>query len=334
MRRPSVPTLACTLALALAGSACYRGEDARERKRIFSRDPDASAEAPHAAAAPAPPERAIALDADELARRLGSFEWAATVEWTVSKKGDDARRLHTTERHKLRQLATGEFEVDAVVDGGRGPGGLTGRHVIWVGGATYARGEFAPWRERPTDRGRDAKRFRDESLGVAADVLRLAGPALTVTPAGDGAALGRRAKRHALSLDRARWAPPPPARPASAGAADDDTARRLAFLEGHEPRALTGELLVDAETGAPLAVKLSASFGVRDQPQTRVDVELAAAVRAVGGAVAGVKPPKDPLPDARKPPGVAAALEAAGLKTRAQAAEADEKEPEDDEPAK
>jgi hypothetical protein len=39
-------------------------------------------------------------------------------------------------------------------------------------------------------------------------------------------------------------------------------------------------------------------------------------VKALGGKVAPVAAPRGALPDARRPPGVAAALEAAGLKQK------------------
>jgi hypothetical protein len=329
MRRPTASTLTLTFALALAAVGCSRGADAAEKRRIFSRE-DEPAEAIRPQPTSQPPEKLLAMPAEEMASRLGSFEWTAAVDWTVTRKGGDARRVHASEKHHVRQLASGEFEADAQVDGGRGPGGLAGRHVVWAGGMTYARGEFAPWRERPTDRGRDARRFRDESLGLATELFRLVGPALVLEPTGDGAHIGRRAEGFSISFDPSKVAPAAPSRPASAGAPDDDTARRLAFLDGHEPSALSGEVLLDAETGAPLLVRLTITFALRGDPQTRVELSLAQQVRAVGGSVGSVKPPADPLPDARKPPGVAAALEAAGLKTRAQAAE-EKAEPEDEE---
>jgi hypothetical protein len=323
----------CLLAAALAailGTGCSRGPDAEGRRRLFSRDGETPSAEHGAPGEGERPEAAIALGADEVAARIGSFDLSAAVDWTVTARGEDARRVHVAERHRVRQLATGEFEVISEIDPGRGPGGVSGKHVVFAGGMTWARGAFAPFRERPTDRGRDARRFRDESFGLAAEVARLAGAALVLEPAGDGALIGRRAARWRASLDADRFAPPAPARPAAAGAPDEDTARRLAFLDGHVPRALDGEILVDAETGVPLRVKLTATFAVRDRPNVKVELQLLAQLKAVGGAVGEVRPPRDPLPDSRKPPGVAAALEAAGLKTRAEAAEK-KAEPEDDE---
>ena len=336
MGHPLFPTACAALAAFALSTGCSRGPDPEGRRRLFSRGDEPAAEG----AAPAEAERpevALALRADEVVARIGSVDFGAAVDWTVSRWGDEGRRVHVTERHRVRQLTTGEFEVSSEVDPGRGPGGLSSKQVVFAGGTTYARGAFAPFRERPTDLGRDARRYRDESFGLAAEVAHLAGGALVLEHAGDAALLGRRAVRWIVSFDAAKFTPPPSVRPAAAGAPDLDTARRLAFLDGHLPRALAGELLLDTETGVPLRVKLTATFAVRDQPNVKVDLQLLAQLRSVGGSVGEVKAPKDPLPDARKPPGVAAALEAAGLKTRA--AEADRKagggektpEPEDEE---
>jgi hypothetical protein len=266
------------------------------------------------------PLTALDLDADEVAARLGSFEWTAAVEWTVSREGEDARRVRAVERHRLRQAATGEFEVDAEIDPGLDPGSDTGRTVVYAGGMTYARARYAPFRERPTDRGRDARRFRDESFRVARSIARLIGPGLELRPAGGAQALRRPARKLAVALQKDAAPPTPPTPPAqpTATAADDDTQRRRAFLDGLRPRSASGELLVDEATGAPLRVRLAATFAVEGDPAASATVELLAQVKAVGAEVLAVVPPKGALPDERKAAGVAAALEAAGLKKRAE----------------
>ena len=139
--------LSLALAALLVAGCSRRGEEAR-----------AIAVSPAAAAPPTfdweRPASALSLSADEVAARLGSFEWSASVEWTVSREGDDARRAHVVEHHRVRQAATGEFEAHAELDPGLGAGSLSGKDVIWTGGMTYARARFAPFRERPTDHGR------------------------------------------------------------------------------------------------------------------------------------------------------------------------------------
>jgi hypothetical protein len=306
---------ALLLAAASTLAACSREGDSEGKRRLFSRSDETGDRG--ASFDFSRPASALDLDADEVARRLGSFEWSAAVEWSVSRPGDDAVRVRAVERHRVRQSATGEFEVAADVDPGSGPGSETGKEVVFAEGMTYARAKHAPFRERPTDRGRDARRFRDESFGLARDLARLFGGGLAVTPAGDATVLGRPAKRFKLSLSKEPSPPAPPRpRPAGAPQPDEDTLRRLRFLEGRVPTSADGELVLDAATGAPLRARLAGAFGVKDPPGVRTSVELLAQVRALGGEVAAIAAPKGALPDERKPAGVAAALDAAGLRKR------------------
>jgi hypothetical protein len=213
------------------------------------------------------------------------------------------------------------------VDPGQGPGSETGKRAIWAKGMTYARSRFAAsgaWRERPTDRGRDARRFRDESFAVAGDVAALIGAALVLRPSGETAVLGRPARRYAFLLDRESFAAGPThlGTGQREGHPDEDTARRLAFLDGRVPAAVEGEMLVDAASGVPLEVRLRAVFRVTGDPAARVDVDLSSRMTALGGAVPPVEPPARALPDERKPRGVARALESAGFRKRRAPAEA------------
>lgn len=323
------PTMRRALLLLPAGVlllACSReSADADAARRLAEREAAAARSA--AKADPSRPVEGLALDADAVARLLGSFEWTAAVDWTVSREGEAAARVHAAERHRVRQLATGEFEAEAELDPGLGPGSETGREIVYAGGMTYARGRFAPIRERPTDRGRDARRYRDESFRLAASIAALHGDGLVLAPAGEAKVLGRRALRYAISL---RKDAPPAAGAAPARAApDDDTRLRFAFLDGKVPLSADGELLVDAESGAPLRVRIASLFTVRDDPAVRASVELQAQVKALGSLVGAVTPPEGALPDVRKPPGVADALEAAGLRKRGEEAPAPA-EPEDE----
>lgn len=307
---PQRPPLALAAALA-ACLACSRGGDRASRAQALA---ESSASRPQAFD-PGQPLEALRLSAGEAAARAGSFAWEAQVTWTVAKPG--AAPVHLVERHRLRQLATGEFEVSADLDPGAGPGSETGKQLVYAGGMTYARGRWAPFRERPTDRGRDARRFRDESFRLAADLADLFGPALVAHPSGEASFLGRRARRYVLSLSGAApaKAPAPPAALPD-GKYDAATRKRLDFLEGRVPAALSGELLLDAATGLPLSVSLRGAFSQQADPQLRADVELAATVRSLGGDVPAVAPPRGALADERKPKGVARALEAAGLRQR------------------
>lgn len=305
-------TLAVLVALSFA---CSEGADGGA-----AGDRTGPAPAPPAAFDWERPTAALDLLPEEIAGRLGSFEWTAALEWSVSREGDDARRVRVVERHRVRQSASGEFEAGADVDPGLGPGSETGKEVVYAGGMTYARARFAPFRERPTDHGRDARRFRDESFLAARSIARLLGPSLELRPAGDTQVLRRPARK--LSVALARGAPaaprPPAARAAPEAPLDEDTGRRRAFLAGLRAQSASGELVLDAATGAPLRVRLAAAFAVEGEPRARVSLELLAQVKALGAEVAAVVPPRGAQPDERKAAGVAGALEAAGLKKPAE----------------
>jgi hypothetical protein len=321
------PLLLAATLLAVAG--CRGRSDADARERAFA----AARGAAPAAFDFAKPLAALRMTPDDAAARLGSFAWEGKVGWAAAKPG--ATPVRAAERHRVRQLATGEFEAEAEIDPGTGPGAQTGKEVVFTGGTTYARGKWAPFRERPADRGRDARRFRDDSFGAAAAVAELLGPSLVAAPAGDATLLGRSARRYALSFASApRVAPPAPPEGLPDGGYDADTRRHLDFLDGRVPTAAGGELVLDAQTGVPLSVELTAAFAERSDPQVDVRVELSAAMKVLGGRVPGVPAPVGALPDERKPKGVARALEAAGLSKRgAPAGERGEPEEEGDGPA-
>jgi hypothetical protein len=272
------------------------------------------------------PDRALLVDGDAAAARLGSFSWEADASWTVSR-GPGSRTVSVSERHRVRQLAGGEFEAESEIDPGTGPGSETGRSVVWADGSTFARSRHMPYRARPTDRGRDARRFRDESFRLVADLAALYGPALRLRAAGEATALGRPARRFTLSFDpalRAAAQAPPPGR-----STDADTRSRVELLEDAVPVALDGELVVDERTGVPLRARIHAAFGVPSDPLLRADVKVDARLTALGAGVAAVRAPQGALPDERKPNGPARALEAAGLRERGRPA-GGEPEPEDE----
>lgn len=309
--RPPVHVLAA-VALALALAGCSRG-DVAARNRVFAH---AGGDEGAAAFDPEHPERALALDADEVANRLGAFQWSGAVEWSIDRP--DGVPLHVTEQHALRQSASGAFEVRADVDPGLGPHAVTGKHVIWVDGMTYARALPAPFRQRPTDRGRDARRYREDSFGLVRTVAALVGPALRLVPAGEGEVLGRAARKYRFTLGDA-VPREDAAAPAGYQAKDPDTALRQGFLSGGLATRAEGELELDATTGAPLRARLTASFAAPPAGKTaasKVTVTVSTKIAALGGEVKAVAPPPAALPDERKPAGPSAALEAAGLKKR------------------
>ncbi|BDG09536.1 hypothetical protein [Anaeromyxobacter paludicola] len=323
---PRLPLAALLGALALLPAAC------RSRAERGAEAPGAATSRPPAPFDWSRPAASLAMDAGEVAARLGPFEWEATATWTVVKASDPEHPIHVSERHLLRQQAKGAFRVSTELDPGTWQGAETGRTLVFDGARTFARGRWSPaggaFRARPNDRGEEARRHREESFGLAEQVARLCGPALELAPAGELRVLARAARRYELRLGAAR---PSPATPPAGLSSDDDTRRRLGLLEGRVPQALEGELVADAETGAPLAVHLRATFGTRDDPGVRVDLSLDAAVTGVGDRVPAVQAPAKLAPEP-KAHGVARALEAVGLRKKGEPP-AERAEPGEPEPA-
>jgi hypothetical protein len=304
--------VAAALLTACALAAC-RGnpEDRAAKERLFSPGEDVVARAPFDWSHP---EAVASLTAEEAATRLGAFDFTGTLGWTVQK---GAAAVHVTEHHHVRQAPGGDFEVTSDIDPGTGPGSENGNAVIYSGHMTYARGRYGPWRERPTDRGRDARRFREESFGLLGEVARLCGGALQLRPVGEATVEGRRARR----FDIAAGGAVQPQRSAEGaelgkGGPDPDTQRRFAFLDGQVPEKIDGEVFADEESGVPLKVRLRATFRMKGDRDAHTQLELAAQMKQVAAAALSVAPPKGALPDERKTRGVAKALEAAGLKAK------------------
>lgn len=304
---------ALALSLVLASSAACSRSDLAARDRLFAHDGGGDGAASFD---PAHPEAALALDADEVAKRLGAFEWSGAAEWSISRPS--GAPLHVTEQHAIRQSATGAFEVRADVDPGLGPNAVAGKHVVWVDGMAYARSLPAPFRQRPTDRGRDARRYREDSFGLVRTVAALVGPALRLEPDGTEEVLGRDARRYRFTLGevaaKAEVAAPP-----GFQAKDPDTALRQGFLAGAIATKAEGELDLDPSTGAPLRARLTASFNAPPSGKiagTKVTVTVSTKIAALGADVKVISAPAVALPDERKPAGPSAALEAAGLERR------------------
>jgi hypothetical protein len=94
--------------------------------------------------------------------------------------------------------------------------------------------------------------------------------------------------------------------------------------------AADGDLAVDAQTGAPLRARLTATFDgpAGTERGAKVTVVVSAQVKAFGGEVKAIAPPTGALADERKPAGPSTALEAAGLKKHGE--ERKTAEPEDE----
>lgn len=301
--------------------------DRAAKARIFS--PEDPPQVVASALEPLPPEqvsqddrvarRVMEMGAAEATERLGSFRYHAAVkfEW-------EAPSSLTLSEERVLEAGKGGVGGDfhAKVDNTHDQG----LEVLRAQGRIFARSRYGALRERKRDRGM-AEREREEVFSALADVTSLFQGRMQLEPHGTVAHEGRSAWRFRVSLTAASEAKAD-AKPAAAklpipslprGAADDSTQRRLAFFDHKEPKVLTGEIWVDAETSVVLKAKLDGTLRVPAGPAAGKDATVKVSLDSLLSDIGQVGPlavPEHFLPDADKPSGIAEALERFGIRAR------------------
>ncbi|MBF5043686.1 hypothetical protein FGE12_14915 [Aggregicoccus sp. 17bor-14] len=326
MSRLKNSLLVATLSLALP--ACQDPVDKAAKQRIFS--PEAPPQTVTAAAQKLPPEgvaddpavarRVLGMDAAEVTERLGPHLYTADLvtEWASGAGGS----VKLVEKRTLRAGPGGvSGDFHGVMENSRDQG----LEVLRVGGKVYARNRYGTFRLRSRDRG-IAERTRAELTGALHDFDELFRGRLKLSPQGAGTHEGRSAQRYAVSLAPAT---PGEATPDAAelpaalnprNGRDDTSRRRAAFFALREPRSLTGEVWVDAQTSVVLKATLDGRLSVPGDGkggdagvgEAELHMTLDSA-RTEIGKDPRLKPPETFLPDADKPQGIADALDRFGV---------------------
>jgi hypothetical protein len=311
--------------------------DKAAKERIFSPEdpPKVIAEATqklppeHIADDPQIARRVLEMGAAETTERLGPHKYQAQVRFEWSGKH------HKLELSETRTLVAGPHGVNgdfhATVDNSDDQG----LEVLRVAGQVFAREKYGKFRERRRDRGM-AERAREDAFGALRELADLFQDRFKLDPQGTTTYEGRTAWRYSLSLGPARPQPaaahlPPVIQPK--GGRDADTARRLRFFDKRDPKAVSGEIWVDADTSTVLKARIDGRLtapGEGDIGELTLRVSLDAHLSDIGKDPA-LKPPKDFLPDVDKPLGIADALDRFGIPRAGKGADAGtETEQEDD----
>ncbi len=321
------PLLHISLVLVL-GAGCTDAVDKAAKKRIFSaEDPP---QAVSAASQKLPPEdvadnpeiarRVLGMGAAEATERIGAHQFTATVSYEWSTQGTKNVLLKET-----RTLLAGSGGVGgdfhATVENSRDQG----LEVMRIANTVYARSRYGKFRQRLRDRG-IAERVREEMYGAIKDFDTLFRGRLKLTANGTVTVEGRTAWKYQVTLgdplpEKVQKLPPIVA---TRGGVDETTQRRLAFYELRTPRALQGEVLVDALTSVVLKTRLDGRLGVKREARKLADggevepseadlrLVLDSQMKDIGKEPA-LKAPTDFLPDQDKPEGIAATLERFGI---------------------
>jgi hypothetical protein len=156
-----------------------------------------------------------------------------------------------------------------------------GREAIYAGGKLYLRPRYQRWHERAPEAPDEPEALRDQYFGAVAAIWDLVAPAAELIDRGTVQVAGRAGRK--IEIVRA----PSPAAPPG---------EQLAQRKWREARTideLSGEVVLDAEKGVPLAVKLAGTIGFsRDGRRFAMKVGLDAALAKIGTATAISAPPR------------------------------------------
>ena len=327
------------IALALAGAAlllsCADPVDKAAKKRIFSpEDPPKVVASAAEALAPAELDgaqaarRVLSIGAAEATERIGPHRYSASLSFAWSGKNG------SVELKETRALTAGPGGVNGDFHAVLTNSGDQGLEVLRVGGTVYARSRYGKYRQRLRDRGM-AEREREEVHGALRDVNALFEHRLALSNAAPAEYQGRKAWRYAAKLGPevagAEVALPPVPQPKDG--VDPSTRRRRAFDERRRPASLEGSLVVDEQTGVVLSARLDGRMKVPDAPDlpgAELRISLASSLSDIG-VDPRLQAPKEFVPDADKPQGIADALDRFGIPRgdKADAGTAPEEEPDD-----
>ncbi len=178
----------------------------------------------------------------------------------------------------------GESTTIQLGDGGAFHGEYTntadyGREVMFLGGKLYLRPRYQKWHGRAPETAEEPAALRDGLFAPVAATWELLAPAAELTDLGPVQVGGKQGRKIVIKL-----AANPKANPA-------ETVTQKKWREQRTIEELDGEVVLDADKGAPLSVKLAGSVGfMRDGRRFRIRVSLTSAVTSLGTATAITAP--------------------------------------------
>jgi hypothetical protein len=266
--------LAALAALA-AGAACGRSQGVPDEQLgdlvIDRRAAEAPIDVARAATDPDELGRALARPHGAVVAALGPHTVKLAATNAVLEDGKQVSALD--EQTKLELGADGAFHVLYTNSADYGS------ETIYTGGKLYLRPRYQRWHERAPEAPDEPAAIRDRAFGAIAAAWDLLAPGAELVDGGAIELHGRPGRK--IELRRAASPAEPPA-------------ERLAQRKWRETRSideLSGEIVLDAAGGAPLAVKLAGAVGyTRDGVRRTMKLSVDAAITGIGTPVAIAAP--------------------------------------------
>jgi hypothetical protein len=204
---------------------------------------------------------------------LGPHELAIATETTVNEAGKEVSALldHTT-------LVIGKTAFHATYENSAD----YGREIVFTGGKLYLRPRYQRWHERGPEAPDEPDVLRDQVADAIGATWDLLAPAIELTDRGPAQVDGRAGKKIEIKLSPSPHEPPP------------ETLSQRKWREQRSIDAVSGEVVIDADKGVPLSVKLAGTVSFsRDGKRYTMKVSLTSAVSAIGKPADVIAPTTD-----------------------------------------
>ncbi len=146
-----------------------------------------------------------------------------------------------------------------------------GREVVFTGGTLYLRPRYQRWHERAPETPNEPEELEDQFYDPVEATWELLAPGIDIVDRGTVQLAGRTARK--LELLPATKPRHPAAEPLA----------QRKWRESRTIEALTGEVMLDADHGVPLSVKLSGTVGfMRDGRRFSMQVSVQSDITAIG----------------------------------------------------
>ena len=194
---------------------------------------------------------------------LGPHELAIATETTVDEAGkqvsdlSDHTKLVVADKNAFH--ATYENSADY------------GREIVFAGGKLYLRPRYQRWHERGPEAPDEPAVLRDQVADAIGATWDLLAPAIELTDRGPAQVDGRAGRKVEVKLSPSPLPPPP------------ETLSQRKWREQRSIDAVSGEIVIDADKGVPLSVKLAGTISFsREGKRYAMKVSLTSAVSAIG----------------------------------------------------
>ncbi len=146
-----------------------------------------------------------------------------------------------------------------------------GREAVFVGGKLYLRPRYQRWHERAPEAPDEPEQLEDQFAEPVAATWDLLAPGAELSDRGVVQIAGRAGRK--IEVRSAAAQKKPPSEPLS----------QRAWRESRTIEGLTGEVILDAEKGVPLSVKLSGTVGfLRDGRRFAMQVSVQSDISEIG----------------------------------------------------